>query len=100
LRASKGSDTQHALDLFRKADKQDGGHCADCVTHAVVLALRSGDTKLARNEAVELETLAKTTEEQAGAHYLHGVAKLNMGMANHKERDLTEADSELQQAIT
>jgi thiol-disulfide isomerase/thioredoxin len=99
LQASKGRDTQHALDLFRKADKQDGGHCTDCAAHAAVLALRSGDTKLARNEAIELEGLAKTPEEQAGAHYLHGVAMLNMGMANHKERDLAEAESELQQAI-
>lgn len=99
LQASKGHDTQHALDLFRKADKQDGDHCIDCATHAALLALKSGDDKLARNEAIELEGLAKTPEEQASAHYLHGVATLNMGVANHKERDLAEAESELQQAI-
>ncbi|HEY3989354.1 MAG TPA: redoxin domain-containing protein [Acidobacteriaceae bacterium] len=99
LKASKGHDTQHAIDLFRKADKQDGNHCSACASHAALLALQTGDTKLARNEAIELEALAKTPEEQANAHLLHGVAMLNMGMANHKERDLTEADSELQKAI-
>lgn len=98
--ASKGRGKQQALDLFRKADKQDGGHCWECAKQAASLALRLEDLKQARNEAMELEGLAKTPEEQATAHFLHGVAALRAGTSSHKDRDLTEADSELQKAMT
>ncbi len=91
--------TQGLLEKYRKADKQDGNHCQDCALQATKLALETGDTKLARNEAIELETLAATPEEQIEAHYLHGVAMLQIGMGNHKELDLAEADSQFQKAI-
>ena len=100
MAGSKGHDKQHALDLFRKADKQDGGHCWECAKQAALLALKLEDLKQARNEAIELEGLAKTPEEQSAAHFLPGVAALRAGANSHKDRDLTEADSELQKAIT
>src|SRR6202789_887819 len=100
MAASKGHDKQHALDLFRKADKQEGGQCWECAKQAALLALKLEDLKQARNEAIELEGLAKTPEEQSAAHFLHGVAALRAGANSHKDRDLTEADSELQKAIT
>ena len=93
------SSLQELIDKYRKADKQDSNHCQDCALQAAKLALKTGDPKLARNESLELETLATTPDEQTEAHYLHGVAVLQIGMENHKERDLSEAESEFQKAI-
>ena len=45
MAASKGHDKQHALDLFRKADKQDGGHCWEGAKQAALLALKLEDLK-------------------------------------------------------
>ena len=96
---SQHRDTRELIDKYRKADKQDGNHCADCALHAARLALKAGDNKLACDEAIELEALAATPEDQAEAHFLHGAAMLKMGVASHKERDLTEAHGEFQKAI-
>lgn len=43
-----------ALDGFRKADKQDGGHCISCETQAYKAALEIRDYKGAREEAALL----------------------------------------------
>jgi thiol-disulfide isomerase/thioredoxin/TolA-binding protein len=96
---TKHRDIHERIDEYRKADKQDGYHCVDCALQAAKLALKAGDNKLAREEAIELEVLDTTPEGQSKAHFLHGVAMLNMGAASHKDRDLTEADGELQKAI-
>jgi hypothetical protein len=99
VKASKTHDTQHAIDLFRKADKQDDGHCTGCARQAAVLALKQGDYKLVRDEAMELERLAQTPEDLAMGQFMHGLAALRLGMDNHKEHDFIEADAEMQKVI-
>lgn len=87
------------LDKYRKADSQDGGHCAACAFQVAKLALKTGDPKLARKEAVELEGLATTPEDQAVAHTLHGQAAMQLGLNGHKDPLLLEAESEFRKVV-
>lgn len=96
---SKGSDAQAALDLFRKADKQDGHHCIDCAVHAAELDLKLENLKQLREEVAEIDALSAPPAVQSQAHFLLGACGVRVGQQNHKERDLQEADVELQKVI-
>ncbi len=90
---------QEALDLFRKADKQDGHHCIDCALHAARLEMKLADLKHLREDVAELDTLSAPKPIQSQAHYLPGACTLRTGQQSHKERDFTDADAELQKVI-
>ena len=87
------------LDRYRRADSQDGGHCGACALVAAKLALKVGDPKLARKEAIELEGLAMTPEDEATAHMLHGRAALQLGLNQKKQQLLAEADEEYRKVV-
>jgi thiol-disulfide isomerase/thioredoxin len=87
------------MDKYRKADKQDGNHCAACALQVAKLALKARDPKLARSEAIELEGLTTTPEDQSVAHFLHGRAAMQLGLMENKQPLLTEADGEFQKVI-
>jgi thiol-disulfide isomerase/thioredoxin len=57
-----------ALDSFRKADKQDGGHCQACQSQIINLGLSTGDFKAADEAAQELIGEAKDPKSLALAH--------------------------------
>jgi thiol-disulfide isomerase/thioredoxin len=100
--AKKGGTHWHTQDLiekYRKADSQDGGHCAACAYQIAKLALKSGDPKLARKEAIELEGLATTPADQAIAHTLHGQAAMQLGFNDHKQPLLAEAETEFRKVM-
>jgi hypothetical protein len=87
------------MDKYRKADNQDGGHCAACAFQVAKLALKAGDPKLARKEAIELEGLATTPVDQAAAHTMHGQAAMQLGLNEHKQPMLVEAESEFHKVV-
>src|SRR5215475_15642260 len=49
-----------ALDLFKKADKQDGGHCVACQKEIIELGEKTGDFKSAEAAAQEAIDQAST----------------------------------------
>lgn len=92
-------DIHELMDTYRKADKQDGNHCAACALMVAKLALKAGDPRLARSEAIELEGLVTTPDDQSIAHFLHGRAALQLGLKENKQPLFTEADAEFQKVI-
>jgi hypothetical protein len=55
-----------AMDSFRKANKQDGGHCTDCLRRAYDLAIKIGAYKDAEDVARDMGAQASTDDEKAG----------------------------------
>ena len=99
VQAAKGRDQQQALELFRKADKQDGHHCIACALHAADFDLKLGNLKQLHEEVAEIDGLHAPVSTQAAAHYLLGVGELRNGQQDHKDRDFADADAELQKVI-
>jgi hypothetical protein len=50
-----------AIDSFRKADKQDGGHCEECAKKIIEYGLKTGDFKAADAAAQQLIADAKAS---------------------------------------
>jgi thiol-disulfide isomerase/thioredoxin len=89
-----------ALDKFKKANKQDGGHCSLCLTQVVSLASQVGDFKAADSASRDLIALAQTPAEAAKAHYQHGVLLLQQGSAKNKNDLFSEANEEFKTALS
>src|ERR1700753_2434600 len=60
-----------ALDTFKKADKQDGGHCTACQKKIIKFAVELGEWKAAEAAGEEMVAQAQG-EELAAAHYQLG----------------------------
>ena len=88
-----------ALDGFRKADKQDGGHCRVCKEEAVTAALAVENYKAAVECTDSLLATAQTPQEKAGACYLRGAVMLRDGMQHKRDKSLSDADEAFQQAL-
>jgi thiol-disulfide isomerase/thioredoxin len=88
-----------ALDDFRKANKQDGGHCAECLRHAFGLAIALGAFKDAEEIAREWLPLAQTDEEKAVIHYHLAAALQWQGINNKKDKCLSESCDEFKAAF-
>lgn len=90
--------TGSALDAFRKADKQDGGHCLACQKKIILYGQRVQDWKAAETAAEEMIGEAQTPKETAIAHYERGALLLTEGQVRHKEELFTRAHEELAKA--
>jgi thiol-disulfide isomerase/thioredoxin len=88
-----------ALDAFKKADKQDGGHCLACQRRMVKYALELRDWKTAEGAASALVGEASTPKEQARAHYIFGAVLLNEGTDKHKDEIFSHAHDEFSAAL-
>ena len=88
-----------ALDLYKKADKQEGHHCAACAEEVITLAIASGDYKLATEYATELVSLSKTPLETATAHAYRGMAEVRLGTQEHKQPLFASAHEEFLAAM-
>jgi thiol-disulfide isomerase/thioredoxin len=91
--------TDWALDAFKKADKEDGGHCLACQRQMIKLGVELGDWKAGELAATEIVTEAQGNLETAQAHY--DLARIFMyeGMPKHKTEFFTRAHNELTQAL-
>ncbi len=72
-----------ALDDYRKANKQDGGHCSECLDRAYKLALEIGDYKAA--EGVARDEIEQATERYRPGH--HGFSPGHGLAARRDERE-------------
>jgi thiol-disulfide isomerase/thioredoxin len=88
-----------AADEFKKADKQDGGHCLLCKQNALNYALLVRDWKTAENMGLQIIADAKSTDDQAIAHYEFGAVLLREGVVREKRELFSRAHEELTTAL-
>jgi thiol-disulfide isomerase/thioredoxin len=95
----KHGDYVQAMDEFRKANKQDRGHCAECLRRAYGLATKIGAYKDAEEIAREMLSQAMTGVEKASAHYLVAQALLWQGISSKKDVFFSESCNQLRAAL-
>ena len=93
--------TAWALDDFKKADKQDGGHCVACQKQMIKLGKELGDWKTAELGAEEIiaEAQAQGPRDAAIAQYQFAPVLLAEGLEKHKEEIFVRAHDELGKAL-
>jgi len=91
--------TQWALDGFKKADKQDGGHCLACQKQMIACGAEIGDWKTAEFAAGEMVAEAQGVQDTAMAHYQFAMVFLDEGLLKHKDDFFTHADEEAAKAL-
>jgi thiol-disulfide isomerase/thioredoxin len=90
---------EEALELLKKADKQDGHHCVACEKQIISMAIQGGDFKLAIEAGTDLLSNAKTPYEMATARAYRGIAELKQGQIDHKQSQYAAADQDFQAAL-
>ena len=88
-----------AIDAFRKANKQDGGHCFECLHKAYELAMSIGQYKDAVDIAHDWLPLAKTDVDKAGIHFRAAMALQQQGINDKKDKCFDESCDELKSAL-
>ena len=89
-----------AIDSFKKADKEDGGHCTACQQKIVKYGIQIGDWKSAEGAARELIAAAQGDNDVALAHYQLGLVFFREGLAKHKDDLFSRAHEEFSAAIS
>ncbi len=95
----KGDRVGFALDEFRKADKQDGGHCVLCELEAWNAAMDASDYKAAREQAAAMLENVTVPGYKAQAQYMLGKAWLLDGVKDKHEKQFEAADESFQAAL-
>ncbi len=88
-----------ALDSFKKADKQDGGHCLACQKKMIKYGVELGEWKTAETAAEEMVAEAQGDKNIALAHYQLGVVLLEEGLGKHKDDLFSRAHEEMSRAL-
>ncbi len=99
IKLMKEHQTAFALDGFRKADKQDGGHCVICELKAWKAAIEIGDYKAAREQSAAILEHVTSPGDKAQAQYLLGQACLAEGMSDKHDKAVEAADAAFQVAL-
>lgn len=89
-----------ALDDYRKANKQDGGHCTECLSRAYSLALKGGAYKDAVSVARDWLSVAQTDADRAAGHLRLGVALQREGTAEKKDQLFSESCDEFKAVLS
>jgi outer membrane protein assembly factor BamD (BamD/ComL family) len=88
-----------ALEEFKKADKQDGGHCLGCQQQMIYYGSKFGEWKTAELGAQEMIAEAQDPKEKAIAHYQLASVLAAEGVETHKDAQLSRAHDELTAAL-
>jgi thiol-disulfide isomerase/thioredoxin len=88
-----------ALDEFKKADKQDGGHCVACQEKMIKYGMDLREWNIAETAAAELVAEAHSPTEIALAHYEFGAVLMREGVEKHKDELFTRSHEELTKAL-
>ena len=88
-----------ALGEFKKADKQDDGHCVACQKKMIKYGIELREWKTAETGAEELVAGAKPGTESALAHYELGMVFFREAEDKHKDDLFTRAHDELGKAV-
>ena len=90
---------EEALDDFKKADKQDGGHCLVCQKQMIKYGEELGEWKTAELGAEEIVAQAQGPKDTALAHYQLALVLLNEGMQRHKDDIFVRSHEEIGKAL-
>ncbi len=90
--------TDAALDCFKKADKQDGGHCLACQKMMIKYGTELGEWKIAEAAAEEMVAQAQPGESMARAHYQLGIILMDEARSKHKDDLFNRAHDEMTKA--
>ena len=77
--------TFYAFEGFKKANKQDDGHCLACQNMIIKYGMEFGDWKAVEQTAEQLVAQAEGEVAVAMAHFQFAVVWLNEGIARHKD---------------
>ncbi|HEY0702775.1 MAG TPA: redoxin domain-containing protein [Candidatus Acidoferrales bacterium] len=99
LEFTEHGDRQAALESFKKADKQDEGHCHACQNQMIKYGAELGDWKTAELGAEEEIAEAQGDKAVALAHYQLAVILMNQGQQKHKDETFSRAHDELSKAL-
>jgi thiol-disulfide isomerase/thioredoxin len=89
-----------ALDSFKKADKQDDGHCLACQKKMIKYGIELGEWKTAETAAEEEVAAAKGAKDMALAHYQLGLILKDEGVDKKKDEAFARAHEEMTKALT
>ncbi len=92
-------DKAAAIESFRKANKQDGGHCFACLDKAYNLAISIGEFKAAEEIARDWLAMAQTDHDKAAMHLRIGMAMQKDGVYNKKEKCFAESCEEFKTSL-
>jgi thiol-disulfide isomerase/thioredoxin len=92
-------DIQWALEGFKKADKQDGGHCLACQKKMIKYGIEMQDWKTAETAAGEVIGEAQGAKNIALAHYQLGAVLLAQARDKHKDDLFSRAHEEMAKAL-
>lgn len=95
----KAGDPGAAIGDYRKANRQDGGHCTACLQKAYALALKLNDFKQAEEIGGDWLAISATSVDKAVSHYRIGLALQRQAISNHKEKCFSESCDELDSAL-
>ena len=88
-----------ALDNFKKADKQDDGHCIACQRKMIQYGLELHEWKTAQLAAEEMVGEAQGDRNIALAHFELGFVLFNAGVDKRKDEILTRSHEEFTKAL-
>jgi thiol-disulfide isomerase/thioredoxin len=88
-----------ALGQFRKANKQDGGNCWECLRRAYTLSLKLESYKDTVDIARDMIPLAGSDKARAQAHFLLAMALQSEAIKEKKLPLFTESSSEFKTAL-
>ena len=91
--------TEPALESFKKANKQDGGHCRDCQRKMIKLGIELHDWKAVEAAAEDMVASAEGAKNVALAHYQLGIVFMDEGLDKHKDELFTRAHEEMVKAV-
>lgn len=99
LQALRAGDEAFALEGFKKADKQDDGHCLACQGKMIQYGVELGDWKTAELAAQEMVARAQGKQESAIAHHQFAVVYMDEGLERRKDEYFSRAHEELTAAL-
>jgi thiol-disulfide isomerase/thioredoxin len=88
-----------AIEDFRKANKQDGGHCTECTRRAYMLAISIAAYKDAEDIARDAIAQSQTDQERAVSHYRLAMALQQQGVESKKDKCFDESCDEFKSAL-
>jgi len=91
--------TPSAFDAFRKADKQDDGHCLACQRMILRYGAEMHEWKAVEVAALEILSEAQQPKEVALAHYEFGKLLIEEGIDRRKDEFFSRAHDELTKAL-
>lgn len=99
LKSLRENSKESALDGFKKADKQDGGHCLPCQRQMVKYGVELAEWKTAELAAEEMLAAAQGEKDTAIAHYRLAFVLLDEGLQKHREELFARAHEESTKAL-